>query len=164
MTQRTRAEQRAIERQRRGNGRVANATPVPAKPAEIRDQAQAIVANATARGRTGARQGADDPRYGSAKWQRLRTKVLRERPNCEGEGFYRSRYADHVVEVRDDTSDENFFNEAGLAALCARCHGVKSAAERARRAGRKYKPKPAYFGTDPATGLPLGPHWWNEES
>jgi hypothetical protein len=145
----------AIERQRRGKG--LGVLPV-----------EQLVERAVPRTRTstGAMQGADDPRYGSAKWQKLRAKVLRERPNCEGEcrGFHRSRYADHVVEVRDDTSDENFFNEAGLAALCPRCHGRKTRREAARRKGLpEPKMRPVNCGVDAATGLPLSPqHWWNQ--
>jgi 5-methylcytosine-specific restriction endonuclease McrA len=120
----------------------------------------------TPRTHTSTMQGADDPRYGSARWQRLRSKVLREHPQCQGEcgGFYRSRYADHIVEVRDDASDANFFDETNIAALCGKCHWRKTKRAEARRKGLP-EPKlgPVDCGVDAATGLPLSPgHWWNQ--
>ena len=110
--------------------------------------------------------GSQDPRYGLARWQKMRSKVLRDRPRCEGEceGAWPSRYTDHRIEVKDDTSDANFFNEANLVALCPRCHARKTRREDARRKGLP-EPKmgPVNCGVDPATGRPLSPqHWWNK--
>ena len=110
-------------------------------------------------------QGADDPRYGSWRWKRLSRKVRTERDRCEGDcrGYYASKYADHVIEVSDDTSDANFFNEANIAPLCARCHGRKTKREAARRAGmRPPKFGPVIRGCD-ADGMPIDPdHPWRK--
>jgi 5-methylcytosine-specific restriction endonuclease McrA len=71
---------------------------------------------------------------------------------------YPSLYADHIIEVTDDTSDANFFNEANVQSLCARCHRRKTDAEAAKRAGRRppqYR-RPLIVGCD-ADGMPLDP-------
>ena len=124
---------RAIERQRRGTG-VALPN-IQAQMLRCNEEQSAPRSHTKA---SGAMQGAGDPRYGSADWKRLRAKVLRERPQCQGEcgGFHRSRYADHIVEVRDDASDANFFSETNIQALCPRYHGRKSRRAEARRKGR----------------------------
>jgi 5-methylcytosine-specific restriction protein A len=110
--------------------------------------------------------GSQDPRYGSWRWKRLREKVKAARPRCEGEcrGYYASKYADHVIEVADDTSDANFFNEANIASLCGKCHYRKTKREAARRAGlREPKFGPVIRGCT-VDGMPLDPdHWWNRE-
>ena len=108
-----------------------------------------------------SQQGATDPRYGSSRWQKLRSKILRERPKCQGEcgGYWPSKYADHIVEVRDDASDANFFNETNIQALCPRCHGRKTKREEARRKGR---PEPKLGPVDCGVDADGWNHWWGK--
>jgi hypothetical protein len=130
----TRSELRAIDRQRRGIG---------AKPVAGLLEPHGVGGAAPRKRAPRRMEGADDPRYGSYRWKKLSAKVLRERTKCEGEcnGFERSRYADHVIEVKDDTSDANFFDPANVQALGGQCHYRKTKREAARRAG---KPEPKF--------------------
>lgn len=143
---------KAAERQRRQ----ARGEPAPVHGATRRQQQ---------RPRPGATAAELDPRYRTSRWQALSAQIKQERPWCEGEceGFWPSKYADHVIEVRDDTSDANFFDPGNVQALCGKCHWRKTKREEARRRGLP-EPKlpPVDCGVDPATGLPLSPqHWWN---
>jgi hypothetical protein len=141
----------AAQRQRR-SGRTTIAAPIGTGGAAPRAPAE------------GKMQGTRDRRYASYKWKMLRASIIAERKRCEGpcRGHGAAAYLDHRLEVRDDTSDANFFDPANLQVLCASCHGVKSAAERARRSGKPYRAPPQLSRPDP-TGLPTNPaHWWND--
>jgi 5-methylcytosine-specific restriction endonuclease McrA len=188
MRKRTRAEVAAIQRQRQGKAQHAAAlemqAPIdvggsaprvghvyvlqrPERRREALEQGPRPGAGGGKSNVAARMQGANDPRYGSYRWKQLRARLIAERKQCEGEckGFWPAKYADHVIEVRDDTSDDNFFDESNIQVLCAQCHGRKTAAERARRQGRKYTPRQMRTVVDPATGLPLPgqAHWWSED-
>jgi 5-methylcytosine-specific restriction endonuclease McrA len=105
-------------------------------------------------------EGAVDPRYRTARWQKLRSQIIAGR-QCQGDcgGVLPVRYADHIIPVREDTSDENFFNPANIQAICAPDHAKKTANERDKRLGRK--PRVRYIRGCDVNGDPLdSTHPW----
>jgi hypothetical protein len=115
-------------------------------------------------GRPRRMEGALDVRYRSGRWKTLRARLISERKQCEGEcrGYHPARYAHHTTSIKDDPSDRNFFDEAGIQVLCPGCHSYATTVEKAKRAG---KPIPrrqtaAVRGCD-VDGNPLDPnHGW----
>lgn len=78
--------------------------------------------------------------YNSARWQRLRTRLLREHPWCPVEGCTNpTREVDHVLPIEDggDPWDEN-----NLRPLCRYHHAAKTAEDvKLRRSGARRKPE-----------------------
>ncbi len=75
----------------------------------------------------------DDPLrrlYGTARWKRLRSQVLREEPlcrDCRAEGHVEaSAEVDHIVPAR---RGGGFFDRANLQGLCHPHHSRKTASE-----------------------------------
>lgn len=73
--------------------------------------------------------------YGSAAWKAVRLEVQRaSNRTCQGCGKTNTRiYVDHIIERQDGGAP---FDKANLMALCASCHGKKTARERAKREAR----------------------------
>ena len=70
--------------------------------------------------------------YSSPQWRALVADLKRLRgPWCQDCGAGGRLYGDHIVERKDGGSDLDPMN---VRLRCARCHGIKTAAERARRA------------------------------
>lgn len=74
-----------------------------------------------------------NPLYGSPAWRQLRAAVVEAAGGvCQGCGARGVRlYGDHVVELRDDPG--RALEPSNVAALCAKCHGKKTAQQRADR-------------------------------
>jgi len=75
--------------------------------------------------------------YRSQRWRRLAAMQLRREPlcrMCSARGVIKTaEVADHVCELEDGGAP---YDPSNLQSLCRACHNAKSAAERARRAGR----------------------------
>ena len=78
-----------------------------------------------------------DPELLTRDWRAMRERVIREAGGrCQIAGFLRpARYADHIVERKDGGA---VFDRANLQAICPVHHGLKSAAERAKRMKMRY--------------------------
>lgn len=77
--------------------------------------------------RSGARQRGYD-----RHWQALAREYLSAHPRCEAYACTAvARYVDHIKPVREHP--ERRLDRTNLQALCPRCHGVKTAAERRNR-------------------------------
>ncbi len=80
------------------------------------------------------------PVYSTPEFLRWRRQVIEragnrcEAPDCQtpGRGAGRRLYADHRVEIADGGAPYDVRNGQ---ALCAKCHGFKTAKERAKRFG-----------------------------
>jgi len=72
----------------------------------------------------------NDERYNSRQWRKMRYQFLRENPLCvechKSNRVSQSTVADHIKPV---TSGGEFWDIDNLQALCASCHGRKSAIE-----------------------------------
>jgi len=76
------------------------------------------------------------PFYSSPEWKALLAEIIRERGRrCEGAGCGREGcrlFGDHIIEIRDGGPK---LEKRNVRLLCGSCHGLKTAAERRRRAG-----------------------------
>lgn len=74
-----------------------------------------------------------DPRYSTARWQKVRALHLRDKPlcvECEKKGIIKqANVLDHVIPHRINGSID-FFDSSNHQGLCTRCHNSKSAIER----------------------------------
>lgn len=61
--------------------------------------------------------------YGTAAWDRMRKRVLREEPWCRKCTVNASEHVDHIVELEDGGAR---LARENLQGLCARCHGSKT--------------------------------------
>ena len=88
--------------------------------------------------------------YRLARWQRLRLKVLVERPLCETCGRPATEVHHRIsIDERPDLA----FDRDNLMALCASCHSrLFTHAELAARRGRKYRPKGCTVDGEPVGG------------
>jgi 5-methylcytosine-specific restriction protein A len=83
------------------------------------------------------------PIYTSAEWRSLIANIIKVRgrrcedPACQSpnHGAGQRIYGDHVVELQDGGQ---LLDPANIKLLCARCHGRKTAAERAKRMGVRW--------------------------
>lgn len=77
-----------------------------------------------------------EPFYSTAEWIALRDRVRREArgmcqiPGCTKRGFI----VDHIVEIRDGGAK---LDRANVMLTCSHHHGLKTAAERAKRQARR---------------------------
>lgn len=94
---------------------------------------------ATNRGRCPDHQHTDADRstphrtdvYHSARWRKLRAKVLAERPVCQHERCTQQpTEVDHIIDLNDGGDP---WDEGNLQALCKPHHSAKTARARARR-------------------------------
>ncbi len=68
--------------------------------------------------------------YRSARWKRLRARILRERPWCEHPGCREAATdVDHITPIEDDGDP---WDEDNLQPLCHRHHSVKTRADQMR--------------------------------
>ncbi len=96
--------------------------------------------------------------YSTARWQRIRKLKLSTTLFCE----YRLKgctgiptQVDHKQAIKAGGAP---FDLANLAAVCHRCHSIKTN-EQDGGAFKRTRPD-----IDPATGLPINRHWWSEKS
>ena len=78
-----------------------------------------------------------DPRYDTARWARLRTRIIKRdggtcvRPGCQTDTSQpRTLHVDHIHEVRDDGA---FWDPANLETLCRTHHSAKTLERKAER-------------------------------
>jgi hypothetical protein len=139
----TRADQRAIERQRRGAPRIE--TP-KGKPGPKPDPNRA-------------------PKRSDRRWQTIQAEQLEREPYCRiCAGAGKRVKADEVDHVQALANGGIFADPANLQSLCRPCHYQKTEDENARRAGRRPRKVRERVTIDPATGLPLPgqAHWWSD--
>jgi 5-methylcytosine-specific restriction endonuclease McrA len=63
--------------------------------------------------------------YNTTRWRKLRSKILKEHPNCFRCGISKNETrleVHHVVEPRGN--EELFFDETNLTAVCPPCHRI----------------------------------------
>jgi 5-methylcytosine-specific restriction protein A len=65
--------------------------------------------------------------YNTARWRKLRNKILKESPNCSRCGADANLQVHHRTPPRGD--EELFFDENNLTPLCESCHRVATAKE-----------------------------------
>jgi 5-methylcytosine-specific restriction protein A len=68
--------------------------------------------------------------YNTAKWRKLRNKILREQPYCYKCGIGKnetSLQVHHVIEPRGD--EALFYDESNLLPVCESCHRILTAKE-----------------------------------
>lgn len=75
----------------------------------------------------------DDPRYHTARWRKVRDRVVaRDGRRCAEPGCRTNMLApgethiDHIVDVPPHAPDSEFFDESNLWVLCKRHHFAKS--------------------------------------
>jgi 5-methylcytosine-specific restriction enzyme A len=83
-------------------------------------------------------RGAHERLYTSSTWKRVRLRVLREEPTCRACGAA-STQVDHIIPFRPEVGGSRY-DRANLQALCERCHGEKSAADRRNLARMHRRP------------------------
>jgi len=75
-----------------------------------------------------------DPRYHTARWQRLRNRHLCKEPLCveclKFDVTEAAETVDHIIEVKDGG---DFWDENNLQSLCFSHHRVKTAKEKRKR-------------------------------
>jgi len=78
-----------------------------------------------------------DPFYLSAEWRQLMRETLAERGRrCEDCGRTGCRvFGDHVRELKDGGAP---LDKSNIRVRCSRCHGLKTAVERAKRMAKVY--------------------------
>ena len=150
----SRADQRAIERQRQGIGTRAFAPSSIARMFGGATKPGAPVADPTRK-----------PKRQDRRWQKLQAEQLEREPFCrlcaaEGKGQVNAFEVDHILALADGGS---FDDAANLQSLCRLHHYQKTENENARRAGRKPRKVRLRAPVDPATGMPMAGygHWWN---
>lgn len=72
----------------------------------------------------------DDPRYHTARWQKLRAQAIARDKSCLKCGSTERLHADHIIEIEDGGT---FFDLNNLQTLCKVDHDAKSAVVRAGR-------------------------------
>jgi 5-methylcytosine-specific restriction endonuclease McrA len=73
---------------------------------------------------------ANTPMYNTARWRKLRAKVLKENPCCFKCGISKKETALHVHHLIEPRGNEElFFDETNLVPVCASCHRVLTVQE-----------------------------------
>jgi len=65
--------------------------------------------------------------YGTTRWKKMRTRVLKEQAWCASCGVNLSLHVDHIQPLGTPGVDP--FDRSNLQGLCARCHSRKTARE-----------------------------------
>jgi 5-methylcytosine-specific restriction protein A len=60
--------------------------------------------------------------YNTARWRKLRSKILKEHPHCDKCGIDRRLEAHHVRPPRGD--EELFYDENNIIVVCQSCHRI----------------------------------------
>jgi hypothetical protein len=150
----TKAEQKAIERQRRGKGLGV----LPVEQSVTTKRAY----NTSNRPRVTTKASGARGWYASTEWKKRSRAQLQANPLCIVCGG-KATIADHIEWAHPD--DREAVLEGALQSMCFADHQQKSCDDQARRAGRKPRPIRRRTEIDPSTGLPLpGQPWhpWSE--
>ena len=101
--------------------------------------------------------------YDSPEWHKMRGKVLRAFPVCQGLGCTEpSKRVDHIKAIRDGGAP---LEGANLQALCVSCHNSKTARNDGGFGNRKKSLKATVSSATSRDGRPLDPkHHWNKKS
>jgi hypothetical protein len=162
----TRAEQKAIERQRRGlSSKTVGACNILTGAGEIEEPERTARKPYDTTNRPRVTNKASGARgwYASTEWKRRSREHQAAYPDCVGCGG-RATVADHIEWAHPD--DRLAVLEGALQSMCWADHQQKSCDDRAKRAGRKPRPIKRRVEIDPATGMPKPGqerwHWWSE--
>jgi 5-methylcytosine-specific restriction enzyme A len=105
------------------------------------------------------------PRRQDRRWQAVQAAQLEREPYCrlctaEGKQQVQAFEVDHITPLANGGA---FDDPTNLQSLCRPCHWQKTEDENAARGRRKPRRVARVKGCDPATGMPLDPeHWWNQ--